>query len=135
VDRPRDHRRAKRGSARADSRDEEEELVKLLVQFEDRVSLGFNREIQDLVLRFRVFSSLESILCEPKCSKRIREHVAFAIAALIGFNKDVFVGQVLMGPTTRALTSMASVNSIQVLCSLIRSIKLGFEQQREVKLN
>ncbi|KAF7806447.1 Coatomer beta subunit [Senna tora] len=104
-------------------RDDDEELVKLLIQFEERVSLGFNRELQDLVLRFRVFSSLESILCDPKCSKRIREHSAFAIAALIRFNKDVFVGQVLMGPTICALTSMASANSIQVLCSLIRSIK------------
>ncbi|KAI9117248.1 hypothetical protein K1719_011414 [Acacia pycnantha] len=102
---------------------EEEELVNLLVQFEERVSLGFSREFQDLVLRLKVFSSLESILCDPKCSKRIREHSALAIAGLIRFNKDVFVGQVLMGPTISALTSMASPNSIQVLCSLIRSIK------------
>ncbi|KAK4257446.1 hypothetical protein QN277_007033 [Acacia crassicarpa] len=102
---------------------DEEELVNLLVQLEERVSLGFSREFQDLVLRLKVFPSLESILCDPKCSKRIREHSALAIAGLIRFNKDVFVGQVLMGPTISALTSMASPNSIQVLCSLIRSIK------------
>ncbi|XP_028778247.1 uncharacterized protein LOC114734771 [Neltuma alba] len=101
----------------------EEELVNLLDQFEERLSLGFSREFQDLVLRLKVFSSLESILCDSKCSKRIREHSALAIAGLIRFNKDVFVGQVLMGPSVSALTSMASPNSIQVLCSLIRSIK------------
>ncbi|KAJ1378925.1 hypothetical protein SESBI_47324 [Sesbania bispinosa] len=50
-------------------------------------------------------------------------HAGLAVAALIRFNKDVFVGEVLMGPTVRALVSMASVNSIDVLCSLIRSIR------------
>ncbi|KAI4335662.1 hypothetical protein L6164_014290 [Bauhinia variegata] len=101
----------------------EDELVELLIQLEERVSQGFNRELQDLVLKFKVFSLLESILCDPKCSKRVREHSAFAIAALIRFNKDVFVGQVLMGPTIRALIAMGSPHSIQVLCSLIRSIR------------
>ncbi|XP_024925320.3 uncharacterized protein LOC112490105 [Ziziphus jujuba] len=101
----------------------EEETVRLLTQFEDRLAEGFNRELQDLILKSKVFSLLESTLCDPDSSKRIREHSAFAIGALIRFNKDVFVGQVLMGPTTRALITMASPHSIKVLCFLIRSIK------------
>ncbi|KAI4344199.1 hypothetical protein L6164_011450 [Bauhinia variegata] len=72
-------------------------------------------------LKFKVFSLLESIRCDPKCSKRVREHSAFAIAALIRFNKYVFASQVLTGPTIRALIAMAFAHSIQVLCSLIRS--------------
>lgn len=103
----------------------EDELAKLLTQFEDRVSEGFNRELQDLILKSKLFPSLESILCNPDSaiSRRIREHSALAIAALIRFNKDVFVGEVLMGPTVKALITMASSHSISVLCSLIRSIK------------
>ncbi|KAG6724042.1 hypothetical protein I3842_03G238300 [Carya illinoinensis] len=103
--------------------DNEDELIKLLSQFEDRISQGFNRELQDLVLKSKLFLLLESNLCNPNCSKRIRESCGFAIGALIRFNKDVFVGQVLMGPTIGSLVTMASSASIRVLCSLIRSIK------------
>jgi hypothetical protein len=103
--------------------DNEDELIKLLTQFEDRVSQGFNHELQDLVLKSKLFSLLESILCNPNYPKRIRERCAFAIAELIRFNKDVFVGQVLMGPTIGSLITMASSASIKIICSLIRSIK------------
>ncbi|KAJ4845052.1 hypothetical protein Tsubulata_010847 [Turnera subulata] len=102
---------------------DEEELVSLLTQFEDRVSQGFDRELQDLVLKSKVFMLLERVLCDPSCSKRIREQCAFAVAALIRFNKDVFVGQVFMGPLIDALVSMATWKAMKVLCLLIRSIK------------
>lgn len=75
------------------------------------------------MLKSKLFGLLETILCNENCSKRIREHVGFAIAALIRFNKDVFVGQVLMGTTIRALIAMSSAHSLKVLCSLIQSIK------------
>nr|DAD45019.1 TPA_asm: hypothetical protein HUJ06_003249 [Nelumbo nucifera] len=101
----------------------EEEKIKLLIQFESRVSQGFDRGLQDSLLKSKVFSELECILCDSKCSKRIREQSALAMAALVRFNKDVFVGQVLMGPTVRALVSMGSNSSIHVLCSLIKSIR------------
>ncbi|OMO73193.1 Armadillo-like helical [Corchorus capsularis] len=74
----------------------EDELVRLLTQFEDRVSQGFDRELQNLVLKSKAFPVLQSVLCEPSCSKWIRENAAFCVAALIRFNKDVFVGQVNM---------------------------------------
>lgn len=102
---------------------EEGELTHLLTQFIDRVKQGFNRELQDLVLKSRIFSELERILCNPTHSIKLREQSAFAIEALIRFNKNVFVGQVLMGPTTKALISMASASSLRVLCSMIKSIK------------
>ncbi|KAF9617083.1 hypothetical protein IFM89_033188 [Coptis chinensis] len=107
---------------REDSADEEEK-IKLLTKFEERVSQGFNLDLQDMVLKSKVFSVLESVLCSLNCSKRIRERVAFVISALVQFNKDVFVGEVLMGCTVKVLISMASSCTIQVLCSLIRSIK------------
>ncbi|WVZ10824.1 hypothetical protein V8G54_015354 [Vigna mungo] len=99
------------------------ELVALLTQFRDRISQGFNRELQDLVLKLKLFSSLETVLLDEKCADRVREQAGLAVAALIRFNKDVFVGQVMMGPTVRALVSMGSVHSVEVLCSLIRSIR------------
>lgn len=106
-----------------DPYDNEDQLVKLLTQFEERVSLGFNRELQDLVLKAKVFTLLETILCNSKGSKRLGEQAAYGIAALMRFNKDVFVGQVLMGPTIQALIKMGSTHSINVLCGLIKSIK------------
>ncbi|GLT29643.1 hypothetical protein SLA2020_044960 [Shorea laevis] len=109
----------------------EEKLVGLLTQFEERVSKGFNRELQDLVLKSKAFSSLQSFLCDPNCSKRIREHAAFCVAALIQFNKDVFVGQASMDATIHALLTMGSTHSIKVLCALIRSIKSPFVDEIE----
>ncbi|KAJ0091341.1 hypothetical protein Patl1_13917 [Pistacia atlantica] len=103
--------------------DNEDELVKILTQFEERVSLGFDRELQDIVLKSKVFSSFETIICNSNSSKRLKEQSAYGIAALMRFNKDVFVGQVLMGPTVQALITMASIPSINVLCGLIKSIK------------
>ncbi|XP_034918765.1 uncharacterized protein [Populus alba] len=102
---------------------EEDDLVSLLSQFEDRLSQGFNRELQDLVLKSKIFCLLERVLCNPNCSKKVREQCAFVVSALIRFNKDVFAGQVLMGPLIHALVSMASWESMKVLCSLIKSIK------------
>ncbi|KAK7292024.1 hypothetical protein RIF29_07648 [Crotalaria pallida] len=110
-----------------------DELLALLTQFNQRVSSshGFNRELQDLVLKFKIFPLLQNVLFDPKCSKRVREHAAEAVAALIRFNKDVFVGQVSMGPTIRALVGMESLNSIEVLCWLIRLIRSPFVDEIE----
>ncbi|KAK9130595.1 hypothetical protein Sjap_011082 [Stephania japonica] len=103
--------------------DEDENKVRILTQFEERVSQGFNRDLQDLVLKLKVFSVLESTLCDAKSSKRVRERAAAAVGALVQFNKDVFVGEVLMGHTVQALIEMGTNSSIKVLCTLIRSIK------------
>ncbi|KAE9601778.1 hypothetical protein Lal_00040789 [Lupinus albus] len=108
-----------------------DELVTLLTQFDERVSHGFNRKLQDLVLKFKIFSSLENILFDPKCCKGVREHAGEAVAALIQFNKDVFVGQVSMGSTILALMGMSSLHSIEVLCSLIRLIRSPFVDEIE----
>ncbi|KAG7021757.1 hypothetical protein SDJN02_15484, partial [Cucurbita argyrosperma subsp. argyrosperma] len=101
----------------------ENESIKLLIQFENRLAQGFNRELQDLMLKSKVFSLLELIVCNPNYSKTIREHSAYAIGAMVRFNKDVFVGQVLIGPTIHALVQMASSHSLKVLCSLIRLVR------------
>lgn len=105
---------------------DEDELARLLSQFEDRVSQGFNPELQDLVLKSKAFSVLQKVLCDPNCSKQIREKAAFCVAALIRFNKDVFVGQVNMGDTIQALLEMKSAHSVKVLCEFITFIKSPF---------
>ncbi|KAJ6331909.1 hypothetical protein OIU76_010312 [Salix suchowensis] len=102
---------------------EEDELLSLLSQFEDRVLQGFNRELQDLVLKSKIFRLLERISCDPSCSRKVREQCAFVVSALMRFNKDVFVGQVLMGRMIHGVVSMVSWKSMKVLCSLIKSIK------------
>ncbi|CAL0305723.1 unnamed protein product [Lupinus luteus] len=101
----------------------EEEKVKALVEFQQRLSKGFDLNFQDLILKARVFSILEGTLIEMKISKRVQEEAAMAIMGLVKFNKNVFVGLVLMGPTIKALIAMASSVSIRVLCSLVSFIR------------
>ncbi|CAK7333352.1 unnamed protein product [Dovyalis caffra] len=47
------------------------ELVSLLIRFEDRVSRGFNRELQDLVLKSNIFCLLEKIVWDPELLKKV----------------------------------------------------------------
>ncbi|KAI8565651.1 hypothetical protein RHMOL_Rhmol03G0277000 [Rhododendron molle] len=112
---------------------DKETLIQMLVQFEKRLNQGFNHELQDLILKSKLFLELESVLCNSEHSTQVREQVAFAIAELIRFNKDVFVGQVLMGQMIRALISMSSPSSLKVLCSLIKSIKSPLVDEIESK--
>ncbi|KAF7139523.1 hypothetical protein RHSIM_Rhsim07G0159800 [Rhododendron simsii] len=106
-----------------DSNDDDEEKVEALTRFEKRVSNGFNRELQEMILKAKVFSILEAILSKSKCSIRVFEQSARVIVALVKFNKDVFVGQVLMGPIIRNVVTMASYGSIRVLSSLVKLIR------------
>lgn len=101
----------------------EDEQVKAIVEFEQRLLSGFDLEFQDLILRAKIFTLLERMLVEPFTSKRVREESAMAIADLVKFNKNVFVGLVLMGPTIKALIAMASECSIKVLSLLVRLIR------------
>ncbi|KAK1417198.1 hypothetical protein QVD17_26322 [Tagetes erecta] len=104
----------------------EEVLIDLMEQFEERIAKGFDRDLQNSILRSKVFNELETILCDCKSTKfsnKVREASAFVITELIKFNKDVFVGQVLIGETVRALISLSSVRSIRALSMLIKSIK------------
>ncbi|KAK7410251.1 hypothetical protein VNO78_00883 [Psophocarpus tetragonolobus] len=98
--------------------------IKLLVELRHRLSQGFDLQFQELVLRPKLFTLLECSLLEDEnlSSKRVKEEAAMAIAALVKFNKNVFVGLVLMGPTMKALISMASERSLGVLWWLIRFI-------------
>ena len=102
---------------------DEDEKIEVLKEFQSRISQGFDSDLQDLILRTRIFSLIESILCDSQCSIGIREESAAVIVSLVKFNKDVFVGFVLMGPTIQALISISSSRSIQVLTSLTKLTK------------
>ncbi|KAG5048399.1 hypothetical protein AAZX31_04G063800 [Glycine max] len=106
-----------------DQQQQQQQQVKVLVEFRQRLSQGFDLEFQDLVLRAKVFTLLECMLFENSSSERVKEEAAMTIAALVKFNKNVFVGLVLMGPTIKALIAMASGCSVRVLSSLIRFIR------------
>ncbi|KAK8491366.1 hypothetical protein V6N11_061530 [Hibiscus sabdariffa] len=110
---------------------DEDEKVKVLVEFEKRLSRGFDIHFQDLILKAKIFSILEHLLCDCSCSIRIRDQVALVIASLVRFNKDVFVGLVLMGPTVGALISMPSCCSIRVLSLLIKFIRIPLVDELE----
>ncbi|KAL3746546.1 hypothetical protein ACJRO7_015499 [Eucalyptus globulus] len=93
------------------SRDEGEQ-VKVLTELEERLSRGFDRDYQELILKAKV-----------SCPRTIREHAAQVMVALIRFNRNVFVGLVLMGPTLEALISMGSCRSMEVLTSLVALVR------------
>lgn len=97
--------------------------MRALGEFQDRVEQGFHMGLQDLILKSKVFSVFESKLCDPECPKAVREQSASAIVSLVKFNRNVFVGLVLMGPTVGALVSIGSCPSIRALSSLVRLIR------------
>ncbi|KAI6680229.1 hypothetical protein NL676_034110 [Syzygium grande] len=106
-----------------DRSEDEGEQAKVLTELEERLSRGFDGDYQDLILKAKVFQFLESILCDNSCSRTLREHTAQVMVALIRFNRNVFVGLVLMGRTLEALISMGSCRSIEVLTSLIALVR------------
>ncbi|CAI8600696.1 unnamed protein product [Vicia faba] len=71
----------------------EQELELLKSKTCHRLSKGFDLEFQDLILRAKVFTFLETTLIEHFNSKRIQES-AMAIADLVKFSKNVFVGEI-----------------------------------------
>ncbi|KAE8731683.1 Purple acid phosphatase 26 isoform 1 [Hibiscus syriacus] len=87
--------------------------------------------LEDLILKAKLFSILEHLLCDSSCSIRVRDQVALVIASLVRFNKDVVVGLVLMGPTVGALISMSSCCSIRVLSLLIKFIRIPLVDELE----
>ncbi|KAH7524620.1 hypothetical protein FEM48_Zijuj06G0138600 [Ziziphus jujuba var. spinosa] len=102
---------------------DEDEKITALIEFEDRLSQGFDRDYQELIMKAGIFSILESMLCFSNCSNRVKDEAALAVLALIEFNKDVFVGMVFMGFTIPSLISMGSSTSIRILSSLIARIR------------
>ncbi|KDP33567.1 hypothetical protein JCGZ_07138 [Jatropha curcas] len=113
--------------------DSEEDKLRVLKGFEKRLSQGFDGDFQELVLRAKGFSLLESLICDSTRPMKIREQAALCVVGLVRFNRDVFVGLVLMGPIVQSLVSTASDWSIQVLCSLIRLIRTPLIDEIELE--
>ncbi|CAL9776809.1 unnamed protein product [Musa acuminata subsp. burmannicoides] len=116
-----------RGGEVEEEEEEEEEGEALVRALQARISQGFDRGLQDVLLRSGAFAAVESALADVAAPKRVRECAATAVLALVRFNKAVFVGPVLMGPTVGALVSMssasASATALRALNGLIRAIR------------
>lgn len=103
--------------------EDDDRKMKALMGLQSRLAEGFDKEYQQMILRAKVFSILEFLVCESMCSNRVRDKATLAVLGLVQFNKDVFVGLVLMGPIIRALVKMGSCCSIEVLTSLVKIIR------------
>lgn len=103
--------------------DEESLIIEKLSQLRDRLGRGFDIYFQDDLLKSRIYSLLERLLGRTSISKRVREMAAYTLKELVLFNKDVFVGQVLVGQTIKGLVTMGSMCGLDVLKSLIKAIK------------
>lgn len=101
----------------------DEERASLLLALETRASEGFDRGFQDTLLKSGAFSVVESALADPGCAKMVRDRCATLILALVRFNKDVFVGAVLMGSTIESLVTIASPATLRALNGLIAAIR------------
>lgn len=112
---------------------EEDALAGLLRAFEDRLSRGFDRGLQDALLRSGAFPAVAAVLAAPAVELRLREGCAAAVAAMVRFNRDVFVGHVLMGgggdgsssSVLQSLVAMETPSSMRVLQSLVAAIKIA----------
>ncbi|KAK1316396.1 hypothetical protein QJS10_CPA05g01400 [Acorus calamus] len=112
--------------------DDPSAAIDLLSALQRRLSRGgFDRDLQHLVLDAGVLPAVESVVRDARAPVRVREACAEAVAALVRFNKDVFLVPP-MGPTARALVSMASARALvsmasaralAALTSLIVSVK------------
>lgn len=109
----------------------EEEKIEALREFEDRVKDGYNPELQDMILSARVFQHLSSLLRPgARVGLRVQKEAAFALSALVHFNKNVFVSQILMLGVVESLLGMVtdgsnelSVVAVTILGSLIAAGK------------
>jgi hypothetical protein len=101
----------------------DEERATLLLVLETRASEGFDRSFQDTLLKSGAFSVVESALADPSCAKVVQDRCASLILALVRFNKDVFVGPVLMGSTIESLVTIASPATLRALNGLIAAIR------------
>ncbi|KAL7093440.1 hypothetical protein ACP275_11G041100 [Erythranthe tilingii] len=108
-----------------------DKLFDKITLLQERLSQGFDIQLQDLLLKSGVFAELEWVLCNPCFSITIRDKAAIAMKELVLFNKDVFVGSVLVGGGVNALISMNSPSSLQVLSSLIKAIKSPLVEEIE----
>lgn len=97
----------------------------LLLALEARLKAahGFDRDLQDVLLRSNAFAAVESTLTDSTASKRVRDCAAAVVLALVEFNKAVFVGHVLMGPTIRTLIAVASPAMLRALNGLIGAVR------------
>ncbi|KAH6819163.1 hypothetical protein C2S51_002766 [Perilla frutescens var. frutescens] len=102
---------------------DEDKVFDGISALQERLSRGFNMNLQDSLLKSGIFSQLEWVLCNPRFRIRLREKAAISMKELLLFNKDVFVGSVLVGGSVKALVSMGSLCSLQVLSALIKAIK------------
>lgn len=108
---------------RLTSATDDDERVALLAALKGRLAGGFDRGLQEVLLRSGAFAAVESILADSAASKRVREQSAAAVLAMVQFNKDVFVGPILMGPTVGALVTMSSAAALAALSGLIAAIR------------
>ncbi|KAL5211921.1 hypothetical protein ABZP36_022768 [Zizania latifolia] len=95
----------------------------LLAEFEARLLSvdRFDWRLQRALLQYGVFAAVEAKLGDPA----VGDGCAAAVLALVRFNKDVFVGPVLMGRAIGALVSSASDSPapLRALNGLVAAIR------------
>lgn len=102
------------------------EKVEALARFDNRLAQGFDGDYQELILRAKVFAAIESTLYDTSQTRlfnRLSDQAARAVLSLVKFNRTVFMGMVLMGPTVPCLIAIGSFCTVHVLYSLIRCAK------------
>ncbi|XP_078444021.1 uncharacterized protein LOC144713314 [Wolffia australiana] len=100
-------------------------LIFLLDALHSRLDRGFDRAFQDLLLDSAVFPAAAAALACAAAPPPVRDGCAAVVAAAVAFNRDVFVGHVIMGcpPVHRSLAGSGRPAAVRALGSLVGAIK------------
>lgn len=103
----------------------EEEKVQAISSFESIVRKGYNALLQDAILSVGLVEKLAGLLAPGATSWRVAKQAAFALSALIDFNKDIFVSLVLMAKTVENILSLMNSepdDHVLVLVSILKKM-------------
>ncbi|KAH7438400.1 hypothetical protein KP509_04G013500 [Ceratopteris richardii] len=103
----------------------EAEQVHTINSFRELVQKGYNAVLQDTILSAGLVEKLAGLLVPGIAAWEVVEAAAFALSALIDFNKDIFVSLVLMAKMVKhvlRLMSSVSDDHVLVLISVVNNM-------------
>lgn len=110
---------------------EEDAQSKAIASFESIVRRGYDSQLQDTILSAGVVERLASLL-EPNAAPwTVQKSAAFALSALLDFNKDIFVSLVIMSKVVEnilCLMGSESEEHILILVCVIQDLMSAGKQ-------
>lgn len=113
-------------------KDSEDAKVKAISSFEAAVRKGYDAQLQDTILSAGLVERLSSSLRPGAASWRVQREGAFALCALLEFNKDIFVSMVIMAKFVENILSLMSVEPDEHVLILVCVLKSALSAGKAV---